>query len=164
MGGYAFRPVRGNWQKVTFNTASAATFGQGALVALNTARDLQEATVGSEKILGIALSSSVNSFPAGAVIVAVPRDGTATFTAPIATNVAASKLSVGQSYTIGKSGNTMLIDTTSQASAYVEIVGPLTASGLLDTALISSTSRVEAVFLTGIRGIPSAASLLVPAP
>jgi len=164
MSDYAFQPVRGNWRTVAFNTASAATFGKGALVALNTARTLQEATVGSEKVLGIALHRSVDSFPAGCVLVAVPMDSSAVFTAAIETDVTASLISVGESYTFEKSGNTQRIDVDSQASAYVELVGPLTASGVLDTTLISTNSRVEAVFLTGIRGFASAASLLDPAP
>ena len=164
MSGFAFRPIRGNWRTVAFNTASAATFGKGALVALNTARDLQEATVGSEKILGIALSRSVDSFPSGCVLVAIPGDNSAVFDAAIETDVVASALSFGQSYTFEKSGNTLRIDVDSQASAYVEIVGPLTASGALDTTRISSNSRVEAVFLQGIYGYASAASLLVPTP
>lgn len=162
--GFAFQPVRGNWRTVAFNTSSTATFGKGALVALTTTRDLQEATAGSEKILGIALSRSIDSFPAGCVLVAIPGDNSAVFTAAIETDVAASAISFGQSYTIEKSGNTQRIDVDSQASAYVELVGPLTASGTLDTTLISTTSRVEAVFLRNIIGYASAASLLVPAP
>ena len=161
--GFAFQPVRGNWENKLFNTASAATFGKGALVAFNTARDLQEATVGSEKIIGIALHRSVDSFPDGKVLVAIPLDGTAVCTAAIETDVAASALSIGQSYTFEKSGNTLRIDVDSQASAYFELIGPM-KNGVLDTTQISDTSRVEAVFLTGIRAIPSAASLLVPAP
>lgn len=162
--GLGFLPVRGNWRTVPFNTASTATFGSGALVALNTARNLQEATTGSEKILGIALHASVDSFPAGCVLVAVPMDHSAVFSAQVQTGVAASAISFGQSYTFEKSGNTQRIDVDSQASAYVEIVGPVTAAGALDTTRISTNSRVEAVFLDGIVGYGSAASLLVPAP
>jgi len=161
--GFAFQPVRGNWDQKAFNTASAATFGKGALVAFNTARDLQEATVGSEKLVGIALHRSVDSFPAGMVIVAIPLDGSAVANCPIETDVVASLISVGQCYTFEKSGNTLRLDVDSQASAYFEIVGPL-KSGVLDTTLISQTSSVEVVFLTNVRAIPSAASLLVPAP
>lgn len=161
--GFAFQPVRGAWEHKAFNTASAATFGKGALVAFNTARTLQEATVGSEKIIGIAMSRSVDSFPAGQVIVAIPKDNSAVATCDVQTGVAISALSVGQSYTFEKSGNTLRLDTDSQASAYLEIVGP-TLGGVLDAAQISATSRVEVMFLTGIRAFPSAASLLVPAP
>lgn len=161
--GFAFQPVRGNWETKLFNTASAATFGKGALVAFNTNRDLQEATVGSEKLIGIALHASVDSFPAGKVLVAIPLDGTAVATAAIETDVVASAISIGQCYTFEKSGNTLRIDVDSQASAYFELIGPM-KNGALDTTQISETSRVEAVFLTNVRAIPSAASLLVPAP
>ena len=161
--GFAFQPVRGAWEYKLFNTASAATFGQGALVAFNTARDLQEATVGSEKLLGIAMHSSVNSFPAGKVLVAMPQDNSAVCTAAIETDVVASAISIGQCYTFEKSGNTLRIDVDSQASAYFELIGPM-LNGALDTTQISATSRVEAVMLRGIIAVPSAASLLVPAP
>lgn len=161
--GFAFQPVRGNWETKLLNTASAATFGKGALVAFDTARNLQEATVGSEKLIGIALHRSVDSFPAGKVLVAIPLDGTAVASAAIETDVVSSLISIGQCYTFEKSGNTQRVDVDSQASAYFEIVGPLQNGGM-DTALISSTSQVEVVFLTNVRAIPSAASLLVPAP
>lgn len=161
--GFAFQPVRGAWELKVFNTSSTATFGKGALVAFTTTRDLQEATVGSEKILGISMHASVDSFPAGKVIVALPKDNSAVFTAPVQTGVAASLISIGQSYTFEKSGNTQRIDVDSQASAYFELIGPM-LNGALDTTQISATSRLEAVFLRGIIGVPSHASLLVPAP
>ena len=161
--GFAFQPVRGNWEYKLMDTASAATFGKGALVAFDTARNLQEATVGSEKLIGIALHRSVDSFPAGKVLVAIPMDNSAVCTGPIETDVVSSALSVGQGYTFEKSGNTLRIDVDSQASAYFELVGP-TKNGTLDTTQISETSRVEAVMFRGILAIPSAASLLVPAP
>ena len=161
--GFAFQPVRGNWEIKTFDTASAATYGKGALVAFNTTRFLQEATVGSEKIIGIALHRSVDSFPAGKVQVAMPMDNSAVASCDVQTGVAGSALSVGQCYTFEKSGNTLRLDTDSQASAYLEICGP-TLNGTLDVAQISATSRVEVVFLTNVRAFPSAASLLVPAP
>jgi len=160
--GFAFQPVRGNWEYKLMDTASTATFGKGALVAFNTARTLQEATVGSEKIIGIAMHRSVDSYPAGKVIVAQPGYQ-AVATCDVQTGVAISSLSVGQSYTFEKSGNTHRLDADSQASAYLEIVGP-TLNGTIDSAQISATSRVEVMFLTGIRAFPSAASLLVPAP
>lgn len=161
--GFAFQPVRGNWEKKLLDTASVATFGKGALVAFNTARTLQEATVGSEKIIGIALHRSVDSFPAGKVLVAMPMDNSAVASCDVQTGVVISALSIGQCYTFEKSGNTQRIDTDSQASAYLEIVGPM-LNGTIDSAQISATSRVEVVFLTNVRAFPSAASLLVPAP
>lgn len=161
--GFAFQPVRGNWENKLFDTASVATFGKGALVAFNTARTLQEATVGSEKIIGIAMHRSVDSYPAGKVMVAMPQDNSAVATCDVQTGVVVSALSIGQCYTFEKSGNTLRLDTDSQASAFLEICGPL-LNGTLDTAQISATSRLEVVFLRGIIAIPSAASLLVPAP
>jgi hypothetical protein len=90
-------------------------------------------------------------------------DNSAVASCDVQTGVVASKLSVGQCYTFEKSGNTLRLDIDSQASAYLECVGPL-LNGALDATQISATSRIEVQFLTGIRAIPSAASLLVPAP
>lgn len=149
--GFAFQPVRGNWRIVEFDTTSTATFGKGSPVALGGARTLVEATVGSASLIGIALQRSVDSFPSGKVQVAVPMDRSAVFTADIETDVAASAISVGECYTIEKSGNTLRIDVDSQASAFVQIVG---------TPNVSATSRVEAVFLWNILTLPSESSSL----
>lgn len=151
MGGWAFRPVRGNWRTQEFDTLSTATYGKGALVALGGARTIAEATVGSPSIIGIALQASVDSFPSGKVQVAIPVDRSCVFEADIETDVAASAISIGESYTIEKSGNTLRIDVDSQASAFVQIVG---------TPNVSSQSRVEAVFLWDILTLPSESSSL----
>ena len=161
--GFAFRPVRGNWEYKLLDTASAATFGKGCPVTFNTARTLQEMTTGSPAILGIAMHRSVDSFPSGKVLVAIPQDNSAVATCDVQTGVVVSALSIYQSYTIEKSGNTLRLDTDSQASAFLQIVGP-TLNGTLDSAQISATSRVEVVILRGILAIPSASSGLVPAP
>lgn len=161
--GFAFQPVRGSWELKLMQTASAATFGKGCPVTFDTARNLQETTLGSPNIIGIAMHASVDSFPAGKVLVAVPQDNSAVFTAAIETDVVASLISVGQCYSIEKSTNTLRIDVDSQASVFVQLVGP-TINGVLDTTQISQTSRVEAVFLRDAYAIPSRVSALVPAP
>ena len=162
--GFAFQPVRGNWETKLYDVLSTATFGKGCPVTLSGARLVQEATVGSPSILGIALHRSLDSLPAGKVLVQVPQDNTAVFTAPIETDVAASALSLGECYTFEKSGNTLRIDVDSQASAFVQLVGPM-LNGSLDVTQISATSRVEAVWLrtVGVQ-VPSAASTLPFAP
>lgn len=149
--GFAFRPVRGCWQIREFDTLSTATFGKGCPVALGGARTLIEATTGEASIIGIALQASVDSFPAGKVQVAMPRDQSSVFEAAIETDVAASAISVGECYTIEKSGNTLRIDVDSQASAFVQIVG---------SPNVSTRSVVEAVFLTAILTLPSESSSL----
>lgn len=149
--GFAFQPIRGNWKTVEFDSTSTATFGKGSPVAFGGVMTLVEAAVGSPSIIGIALSRSVDSFPAGKVQVAVPQDRSAVFEADIETDVAASTLSVGLCYSIEKSGNTMRIDVDSQASAFVQIVG---------SPNVSAKSRVEAVFLTDILTRPSESSSL----
>ncbi len=149
--GFAARPIRGQWRTVEFDTTSTATFGKGALVALGGARTLAEATVGSPSIVGIALQASVDSFPSGKVQVACPRGYDAVFEIGIQTGVAASAISIGECYTMEKSGNTQRLDADSQASAFFQIVG---------TPNVSARSVVECVFLTNILVLPSESSSL----
>ena len=146
--GTGFRPVRGNWETREFDTASAATFRQWAPVKFDGARNLIEATSATTFILGVALQASVDSFPAGKVQVAIPRDRSAVARCKVQTGVATSATSIGQAYNIEKSGNNLRIDTDSQASALVEIVG----------AVDSATSEVDVVFLTNFLATPSYSS------
>lgn len=131
-------PARGDWEQRRFDTASAATFAKGCLVALNGARDVVEFTSAMSSYLGIALSASTASLPAGKVTVAIPRPGCTAFS-DVTNNYTASALSVGQVFTIGKHGNLMsyISNRASVFSSVVEIVGPLD----------SDTSRIEVAFV-----------------
>ncbi len=149
-----FQPIRGNWEIRQINTASAATFGQFSPVDYDGHRDLIEATSASTQILGIALHSSVNSLPAGKVLVAFPRDNSAVFRAQITTNVAASTISAGQIYGIKKSGNTLMIDESSVATALVQISDPANFD--------SATSLIDATFIRSIIAQPSHTSITNP--
>lgn len=135
--GTGFRPYRGDWSIRRFTTASASTFRQYAPVSLNSVHLLKECAGGAvnEKLLGIALHASADSFPAGEVLVAIPGFG-ATALAKVQTGVAASALSLGLAYDIEKSGNNMRIDVDSTTSAMVVIMG----------AINSATSEVEVSF------------------
>ena len=149
--GFAARPIRGNWKTVEFDTLSTATFGKGALVALGTARTLIEAVLGSASLVGISLQASVDSYPAGKVQIAVPQDRSSVFEIGIQTGVASSLISVGESYSFEKSGNTQRLDADSQASTFMQIVG---------SPNVSSRSVVECVFLVDILSLPSESSSL----
>ena len=149
--GTGFRPVRGNWEIREFDTTSTATFRIWAPVTFGGARTLIEATSATTAIIGVATSASVDSFPAGVVQVAIPRDRSAVARSAIQTGVATSATSLGQAYNIEKSGNNLRIDTDSQASARVEIVG----------AVSSADSEVDVVFLTNFIGMPSYSSISI---
>lgn len=146
--GTGFRPVRGNFRIMEFDTASAATYRRYAPVDFDGARNLIEATSASSFIIGAALQASVDSFPAGKVLVAVPTDGSCVYRTTVQTGVATSATSIGQAYNIEKAGNNLRLDTDSQATALFEIVG----------AVDSATSEVDVVLLTNRRAIPSYSS------
>lgn len=150
--GIGFRPVRGRFDDIReFNTASAATFQQYAPVTFDGARNLIEATSASTAIVGIALSGSTNSFPAGKVQVLIPGPDTV-FECKVQTGVATSALSIGQAYNIEKATNNLRIDPDSQASALVEIVG---------LPKVSTDSIVEVQFLRNVIGVSSVSSIVV---
>lgn len=130
-------PARGDWNLRTFDSNSTATFVQGSLVALNPRRLVVEYTSVSSAPLGIAMHNSVNSIPAGKVVVAVPSGGDCTFWAQTGT-LARSALSLGQTVGIKKSGNTVdQVDgtLTSAVSAVGSVYG-----AVQDTSIVS---RIE---------------------
>ena len=131
-------PARGNWEYRTLNTASAATFAKGCLVALNGARNVVEFTSNMSSYLGIAMSHSTASLPAGKVLVAIPKPGCTAFS-DLTNNFGTSLTSIGEQFSIGKHGNLTSYITlrASVFSSNVEIVGPVD----------SSTSRVEVAFV-----------------
>lgn len=146
--GTGFRPVRGRWEFVQLATASAATFQQWAPVEFDGARNLIEATSAATFIVGVAMSYSTASFPAGQITVAIPADNTAVARAKVQTGVVASALSYGQAYNIEKATNNLRVDTDSAASALVELRGNFD----------SATSEVDVQFLTNRLSIPSYSS------
>ena len=148
MAGKGFRPARGHWELVLLPTASAATFQQWAPVTFDGARNLIEAASDTTYIVGVATSYSTASFPAGYVTVAMPADGTAVARGNVPTGVASSALSYGAAYGITKSVNNLYINTSSQASALVELRGNFD----------STTSEIDVQFLTESRAVPSRTS------
>ncbi len=148
ISGIGFQPVRGRWEFVQLATASAATFQRFAPVDFDGARNLIEATSASTRIVGVAMSASTASFPAGYITVAVPADHTAVARTSILSTVVASAISYGQVYNIDKLYNNLGVDVTSQASGLVELRGNFD----------SATSTIDVQFLGNVRGISSNAS------
>lgn len=130
-------PNRGRWEYESFDVLSTATFRQGSLVKLGAARTVSEYSGGEASFLGVAMHNSVNSLPAGKVLVAVATSGDCTVIADLLAGDAASGLSLGQTVGIVKSGNTVSVVTTaytSSASRPFVVRGPI---------LASPTSRIE---------------------
>lgn len=135
-------PCRGAWEYELFNTGSAVTFRQGSLVQFAADRTLSEYSGGEPNFLGIAMHNSVNSVPAGKVLVAVPTNGNCTALADVPAGLTASQLSLGESLGITKSGNTVSVITTgftSSASRCVVVRG---------ACRISPVSQIEVAFIT----------------
>jgi hypothetical protein len=150
MAGKGFRPYRGNWSIRKYTTASTSTFRQYAPVSLSSVHLLKEFAGGAanEKMFGIALHASVDSLPAGEVLVAIPGYG-ATALGNVQTGVAASALSLGFAFDIEKSANNMQIDVDSTTSACVMLMGPIN----------SATSEIEVAFTVNSLLLPPLSSV-----
>ena len=136
-------PARGNWEYELFDTGSAVTFRQGSLVQFAGDRTLSEYSGGEPNWLGIAMHNSVNSVPAGKVLVAIPSaGGGCTAIADLIAGDAASGLSLGQAVGIQKSGNTVSFVTTGFTSAASKI------AVIRGGVRISPVSAIEVAFLT----------------
>lgn len=134
-----FREARGDWEYRLYDLTATSNLSQGTAVALAGARTVSEYSGGQAGLLGFLKHPSQNSIPAGKVIVAIPKPG-CTAWADVPTGVAASALSLGQSYGIYKSGGVCSFITDaaySDDSRVVNIVG----------ALRSDASQIEVSFL-----------------
>ena len=145
MVGIGVRPYRGTWSIRQFDTTSTATFRQFCPVSMSSTHLLQEFGTAAlnEKIVGIALHASVDSFPAGKVAVAIPGFG-ATALTNVQTGASASYFSRGLAYDVEKSGNNLQLNVDSTTSACVVVMGELN----------SANSTIEVAFTDN--------SLLVP--
>ena len=101
----------GDWDIRQYDTASAATYLKGSLVALNTARNVVEYTSSMSAYLGIAMHSSVNSLPAGKVLVAIPKPGCIAI-ADVAPGLTVSSLSVGEAMAVASAATTCRMSPT----------------------------------------------------
>lgn len=119
-----FSYVRGPYQLVESFVSSTATFRARNPVTLSDDRTLIEADSDSTAIFGIAMNDAANSFAGrtGKVLVMVPEPETV-FATICESGEAASVLSVGQSYSIEKSGNYLRINPDSQTTPMLTIVG-----------------------------------------
>jgi hypothetical protein len=125
-------------------TTSSSTFRKGSLVALSTARNVRLYDSADSGYLGIAMNASVDSLPAGKVLVAIPRPGCTAY-ADCFTGMATSVVSIGQAMGLcvgNQSGDSTYLSfittlATSVFSRIATIVGPVD----------SANSRVEIAFV-----------------
>lgn len=146
-------PARGPWEYRLFDTASAATFAKGCLVMLNGIRAVVEFTSASTQYLGIAMSHSTASLPAGKVLVAIPADN-CTATADVIAGLPTSDLSFGEAGCIQKVGNLMSYYTNQTASIFsvtAQLAGPVN----------SDNSRIEIAFVKANAALYSASSVTI---
>lgn len=135
-------PNRGRWEYELFDTTSTATFVKGSLVQLAGNRQLSEYSGGEASCLGIAMHSSVQSLPAGKVLVAIPTSGACTAIADVLAGDTSSNLSLGEAVSIQKSGNTVSYVTTVYTSAASNVCV------IRGAPILSPTSMIEVGFLT----------------
>jgi len=105
--------------------SSTATFRAFNPVTLSDDRTLIEAASDMSAFFGIAQNNAADSIGgvgAGKCLVEVPLPETV-YAVKIQTGVAASAISVGQAYGIEKSGNYLRLDTDSQTTPMLTIVG-----------------------------------------
>lgn len=148
-------PARGRWRYEEFDTLSTATYRLGSIVKLHGARTVSEYSGGEASLLGIALSNSVDSLPAGKVIVALPGPGCTAFV-DVPSGVGASSISVGQAVGFYKSGNTVSTITFSYTSAAGKVA-------VIEKPIDSALSKIEVSFLANAIALnASAESQTIP--
>jgi len=119
-----FTYVSGCVHYVESIVSSTATFKARNPVTLSDGRTVIEAASDTTAIWGIACNDAANSFAgrSGRVLVEVPEPETV-YAVKVQTGVAASATSIGQGYGIEKSGDYLRLDTDSQTTAMLMIVG-----------------------------------------
>lgn len=150
-------PSSGNWDYRQYDTTSTATFLKGCLVTFSGARTLVERASTDSGYVGIAMSDSANSFPAGKIQVAIPKPGCTAFV-DVTANFASSQLSAGQAWGLDKRGNYNSYLTTLATSVFSRIV---TIVGVIDLGTRSGNSRIEVEFIQNEAIIGSTSSVSI---
>lgn len=116
-----FTYVKGPVKYVLSTLSSTCTAVKGVPVTLSDDRTLIEAASDSTAIYGILAHNAADSIYNGRVLVEIPTPETV-YANVIATNVAASALSVGQTWGITKSGNYLRMNPASDTTRMLTIV------------------------------------------
>ncbi len=134
--------ARGQWEirRSAITTLSQGQFQKGDLVGMDHARLASLMTSSNfTSYFGVAVSDSQNSLPPGFALIGIPRPGCTAYVDVLA-GEAGSGLSFGQAGSIVSAGgrtSTFSLLAASQASQWVELVGPLQ----------SDVSRIEVAFI-----------------
>ena len=132
---------RGRWLLRTLPITAASTFSTGDAVGVAGARTISIYSGGDDNFLGIARHKSVDSLPAGQVLVEIPAGPDCTVIANVPTGVASSSLSFGHTLGLYSVSWSMSYITTSYTS---DAGRPLMVVGVLDSA----NSTIECAFKT----------------
>lgn len=145
-------PGRGRWIQRTLPIASA--FSAGDAVAVAGARTVSVYSGGAANFLGIATGASVDSLPAGSMVVSIPTGPDCTLIANLPTGVANSAVSFGQSvglYAVAGSTSYVTTSYTSDTGRPFFVAGdPNSARSTIELGFKPNTgvygSAVSAVF------------------
>lgn len=131
MAGQGLIPGRGPWTVRQFNTTSTATYLRNCAVAFSAnLGTVSEYSGGASGFLGIALSGSTYSLPAGKVQVAIPNGPECTLFADVPV-IGGSLLTVGATcgiYKVGNLNSWVTMSYTSSAGRPFIIVSPLNSA------------------------------------
>lgn len=143
-----FSYVGGPFEMIWSDVSSTATFLARNPVTYSDDRTLIEATSDVTAIVGVAQNSAVDSLAgrSGKCLVLVPTRDTV-FATKIQTGVATSATSAGQAYNLEKSGDYLRLDSDSQTTPVVQIVGDQ-----YGTTVRSADSSVFVKFLGNVLG------------
>jgi len=151
---YVSGPVRYQWSTVS----STATFEARNPVTLSNDRTIIEVASDATAIYGIAVNRAADSLGgglSGRVLIEIPEPETV-YATLVQTGVATSATSIGEPYGIEKSGNHFRIDTDSQVTTFVQIVGDH-----LGNTVRSDDSSVFVRFLADRLAFSSSDSILI---
>jgi hypothetical protein len=143
-----FNYVGGPAEYIWSDVSSTATFRERNPVTYSDDRTLIEATSDVTAIVGVAQNAAADSLAGrtGKVLVLIPTRDTV-FATQVQTGVATSVTSAGQAYNLEKSGDFLRLDTDSQTTPVVQIVGDQ-----YGTTVRSEDSSVFVKFLGNVLG------------
>ncbi len=119
-----FSYVGGDVERVWSDVSSTATFLRGMVVTLSNDHTVIAAASDTTIIYGVAENDAANSLAgrAGKSLILVPTRDTI-FASQIQTGVATSATSQGMCYNLEQAGNYLRVDTDSQTTPLVQIIG-----------------------------------------
>lgn len=150
-------PARGDWEYVRspVTTLSQGQFQKGDLVAMGVARFVSLYTSSNySTFFGVATHDSLNSFPAGYAVIAVPKPGCTAYVDTLV-GEARSNLSFGEAGSIVSANGRTSTFSKLATSVWSRVVEIRTA----EQPLNSSDSRIEVAFIQNAATLYSTSSV-----